>query len=188
MVSYQYRWMLLLLASYLFYASWNPAYLALIIGSTLVDYFCGLRMEQAKTKKQRFPFLILSLCINLGLLLTFKYLDFFFGSVNSLFASDSPLFNLLLPVGISFYTFQTLSYSIDVYKGRLRAERHLGYFALYVSFFPQLVAGPIERFSSLTPQFKKDHALSKTNLANGLRLIFLGFSSKWSSQIICLSL
>jgi D-alanyl-lipoteichoic acid acyltransferase DltB (MBOAT superfamily) len=140
-------------------------------------------MEKHDTLKKRKPFLILSLVVNLGLLFTFKYLNFFTTSLNALFqatdlaVSISPL-KVLLPVGISFYTFQTLSYSIDVYYGRQKAERHLGIFALYVSFFPQLVAGPIERFSRLAPQLKQKHIFRKDNLVAGLQLIIYGLFTK----------
>ncbi len=120
---------------------------------------------------------------NLGLLFSFKYYNFFAFSTNELFstldiAKQIPAFKVLLPVGISFYTFQTLSYSIDVYHGRQKAETHLGYFALYVSFFPQLVAGPIERFGRLTPQLKARHTLTYNNFVNGARLILFGLFVK----------
>jgi D-alanyl-lipoteichoic acid acyltransferase DltB (MBOAT superfamily) len=127
--------------------------------------------------------LILSLSVNLGLLFSFKYFNFTTENLNFLFqkvglSRELPLMNLLLPVGISFYTFQTLSYSIDVYFGKQKAEKHLGYFALYVSFFPQLVAGPIERYSSLAPQFRSRQILTPANLTNGLRLILYGLFIK----------
>ena len=179
----KYRWMLLLAASYYFYMCWKLEYIALIIFSTLIDYYCGIQMERRESKKQKRPFLILSIVVNLGLLMGFKYFNFFSDSFEQLFAYFDlsvrlPLIDFLLPVGISFYTFQTLSYSIDVYKGTQKAERHLGYFALYVSFFPQLVAGPIERFSRLTPQLKEARAFSYDNLKNGLRLILFGLFAK----------
>lgn len=180
---HKYRWVLLLAASYYFYMCWKLEYIFLILFSTIIDYFSGLQMEKQKSKRKRLPFLILSLLTNLGLLFAFKYFNFFSESVNLAFqqfniAYDLPLIHVLLPVGISFYTFQTLSYSIDVYHGRQKAERHLGYFALYVSFFPQLVAGPIERFSRLTPQLKAHHYFDVKNLTNGLRLILYGLFIK----------
>ncbi len=174
---------MLLLASYYFYMSWKVEYVFLIIISTLIDYFCGIFMDKLPDKKSKFPFLLLSLFSNLGLLFFFKYFNFASENLNLLFANIGlnqhiTLMNFLLPVGISFYTFQTLSYSIDVFYGRQKAEKHLGYFALYVSFFPQLVAGPIERFSRLTPQLKAKHSFSYDNLANGLRLILYGLFIK----------
>lgn len=154
----RYRWGLLLGASYYFYACWKPEYLLLIVLSTLIDYWAGLQMGRQSERSGRRPYLILSLLSNLGLLFGFKYLDFFSESIESVFNALNlfygvPSFDILLPVGISFYTFQTLSYSIDVYRGKQSPERHLGIFALYVSFFPQLVAGPIERSTHLLPQF-----------------------------------
>jgi len=179
----KFRWILLLAASYYFYMSWKVEYILLIVASTLVDYFSGIRMGKLKERRSRLPWLILSLCVNLGLLFYFKYSNFATENLNALFSkigmsSMISLHRLLLPVGISFYTFQTLSYSIDVYFGRQKAEKHLGYFALYVSFFPQLVAGPIERYSRLAPQLRERHILSYDNLVNGLRLILYGLFIK----------
>ncbi len=179
----KYRWVLLLIASYYFYMSWKVEYIFLIVFSTLIDYFSGLKMEKLPDRKSRRPYLILSLVTNLGLLFAFKYYNFATGNLNLLFeeygiAYRFPISRWLLPVGISFYTFQTLSYSIDVYYGRQKAEKHLGYFALYVSFFPQLVAGPIERFSRLTPQLKSAHHFSYENISKGLRLILYGLFIK----------
>ena len=157
---HKYRWVLLLAASYYFYMAWRAEYIFLIVFSTLIDYFAAIYMEKQTEKSKKKKFLILSLFSNLGLLFTFKYFNFFTSSVTETFNYfnifiDSPTFQLLLPVGISFYTFQTLSYTIDVYRGQKKAEKHLGYFAVYVSFFPQLVAGPIERSTHLLPNFLK---------------------------------
>lgn len=179
----KYRWILLLVSSYIFYMSWKLEYIFLIIISTLVDFYLGKKMGSIHVKKKRKPYLILSLLVNLGLLFSFKYFNFFAQSTNDFFQiinfdHQLSFSKLLLPVGISFYTFQTLSYSIDVYKGRQKPETHLGHFALYVSFFPQLVAGPIERFSALSPQLKAFHHFSFENLKNGLRLILYGLFIK----------
>lgn len=179
----RFRWVLLLVASYYFYMSWKPEYAILILLSTVIDYFCGIQMSRQKDKRKRRPFLIISLLSNLGMLIGFKYFNFISESIE-FFAKqydssiELPLLNFLLPVGISFYTFQTLSYSIDVYRGEQQAERHFGHFALFVSFFPQLVAGPIERFGSLSPQLKSSYTLSYDNLRNGLRLILYGLFTK----------
>ncbi len=183
LIPHKYRWTLLLAASYYFYMSWKVEYIFLIIASTLVDYISGLRMGKLANRRSRLPWLILSLSVNLGLLFSFKYFNFTTENLNFLFqkvglSRELPLMNLLLPVGISFYTFQTLSYSIDVYFGNQKAEKHLGYFALYVSFFPQLVAGPIERYSRLAPQFRSRQILTFANLTNGLRLILYGLFIK----------
>lgn len=183
LLPHRFRWTLLLAASYYFYMSWKVEYIVLILISTVVDYFSGIMMGKRETKKARLPFLILSLTANLGLLFLFKYFNFTAENLNMLFGKiginrDLPMMHFLLPVGISFYTFQTLSYSIEVYMGKQKPEKHLGYFALYVSFFPQLVAGPIERFSRLAPQLKAKHNFTYENLANGLRLILYGMFIK----------
>ncbi len=179
----KYRWILLLAASYYFYMVWRVEYIFLILFSTLIDYWAGLQMGRRDTRRKRLPFLLMSLCSNLGLLGFFKYYYFVNDSIRwSLALFDSgynyPVFDLLLPVGISFYTFQTLSYSIEVYWGTQKPEKHLGNFALYVSFFPQLVAGPIERFSNLGTQLKEHHRFSWDNLRNGLRLMLYGLFTK----------
>jgi len=180
---HKFRWILLLLASYVFYMAWRVEYIFLIIFSTLIDYYCSLKMETKETKKEKKKFLFLSLFSNLGLLFFFKYCNFFFDSINRLnsnigLSTEIPMLNYLLPVGISFYTFQTLSYTLDVYYGRQKVEKHLGYFALYVSYFPQLVAGPIERFSRLTPQLKEHHLFTYDNFVKGMRLILYGLFIK----------
>ncbi|MFN2340042.1 MAG: MBOAT family protein [Halanaerobium sp.] len=183
LINSKYRWVLLLAASYYFYMSWNPAYILLIILSTIVDYFASLKMEQQQKKEDRKKYLFLSLFVNLGLLFFFKYYGFFNNSFSSVVRSFNmnlglPNFDLLLPVGISFYTFQTLSYTIDVYRGEKKAEKHFGIFALYVSFFPQLVAGPIERSTRLLPQFKKKIDFDSARVASGLQLMLWGFFKK----------
>jgi len=179
----KYRWVLLLIASYYFYMCWRVEYIILIILSTLIDYMAGIKIEDASDEKIKKRYLILSLCVNLGLLFFFKYFNFFGNSLNNLFSSINlsatvPELKVLLPIGISFYTFQTLSYTIDVYKGRKSAERHLGIFAVYVSFFPQLVAGPIERSTHLMPQFKEVHEFKYRNVSDGLKLMLWGFFKK----------
>ncbi len=177
------RWGFLLAASYYFYACWKAEYLILIIISTLIDYWAGLQMGKLPAKEKRWPYLLLSLTGNLGILFSFKYFNFFNDSLRVVFQQfnimyDVPGFDLLLPVGISFYTFQSLSYSIDIYKGEMKPERHLGIFALYVSFFPQLVAGPIERSQRLLPQFRKTHHFDYQRVTDGLKLATWGFFKK----------
>lgn len=180
---FRYRWILLLAASYYFYACWRAEYLVLILISTMIDYRCGLKMGEKATRKARRPFLVLSLLANLGLLFSFKYFNFFNDSLRAVFDHFNifygvPAFDVLLPVGISFYTFQTLSYSIDVYRGKQEPERHLGIFALYVSFFPQLVAGPIERSQRLLPQFFIKHDFNYERSVSGLQQMGWGFFKK----------
>ena len=179
----KWRWALLLVASYYFYMCWKAEYVILILFTTLVDYFVALKIEGAPTKKAKKNWLVLSLLVNLGMLASFKYLNFFTESLNLVFEEFNilkpiPVFNILLPVGISFYIFQSLSYTIDVYRGITKAERHAGKFALYVSFFPQLVAGPIERSNSLLPQVNNPQTFSQTRLVSGLKLIAWGFFKK----------
>jgi len=183
LLPHRHRWRLLLAASYYFYAAWKLEYTILIFISTLVDYWVARQMVGAKEIWQRRAYLGASLLVNLGLLFGFKYFNFFNESVRAtlnyfnLFY-EVPAFQLLLPVGISFYTFQTLSYTIDVYRGKLEPERHFGIFALYVAFFPQLVAGPIERAVHLLPQFHQPMSFDQARVASGLRLILWGMFKK----------
>lgn len=183
-VPLRHRWALLLAASYYFYASWRPEYLALLVVSTVIDYGVALLMDRSADGPRRRLWLVVSLVSNLGLLGFFKYATFFADSTRTAlqWAGGSPTaiptFDILLPVGISFYTFQSLGYTIDVYRGRVKAERHLGYFALYVSFFPQLVAGPIERPDGLLPQLRADRAFDARAAADGMKLMLWGYFKK----------
>ncbi len=180
---YRWRWVLLLAASYYFYMCWKAEYVLLIILSTVIDYYAALGMGRQRDKSKRKPYLLLSLIVNLGILFSFKYFNFFNENVRVLLTQfnifyDAPTFKLLLPVGISFYTFQTLSYSIDVYRGARPPERHFGLFAVYVAYFPQLVAGPIERSTTLLPQFRDKHDFDASRAASGLRRIMWGMFQK----------
>ncbi|MDW3651725.1 MAG: MBOAT family protein [Bacteroidia bacterium] len=180
---HKWRWLLLLIASYIFYMSWKVEYILLIVVSTLVDYFMGIKMGQEVLKEKRKKFLYISLVSNLSILFSFKYFNFFSESVGGLanvmgLTYSAPLFEVLLPVGISFYTFQTLSYSIDVYNGKIDPEKHLGRFALFVSFFPQLVAGPIERSGNLLPQFREKKSFDYDRVMSGMRLAAWGLFKK----------
>lgn len=178
------RWTLLLVASYFFYMSWEPSYILLIVLSTSIDYILCRTLTGSEEKKKRKWGLTLSVSMNLGLLFVFKYYDFFqqsLADILGLFHVDyAPnAAGFLLPVGISFYTFQTLSYSIDVYRKQIQPERHFGKFALYVSFFPQLVAGPIERAKDLLPQFgKKLQFVQSAAFKSGALLIIWGLFKK----------
>jgi len=179
----KFRWIWVLLASYGFYMFWNPWYILLLIGSTLTDYAAALAIARARSSSRKKQWLALSLTINLGLLGLFKYYNFFaeqFAWVIRHFDPDfSPhLLSLLLPIGISFYTFQTIGYTLDVYHGRQAPIRHLGKFAIYVSFFPQLVAGPIERAKDLLPQLHFDYAFDPQRITEGLRLFLWGLFKK----------
>ncbi len=174
----RWRWVLLLAASYTFYMFWRPEYIALVIGTTLVDYWAGLQMGRREQPRQRLPFLLISLGLNLGLLLTFKYLGFFQASANALLGTHWEVLQLVLPLGISFHTFQSVGYAIDVYRGKVAPEKHLGYFAVFVAYFPQMVAGPIERYDRLGHRLHEVQTLQYANFAAGFRLILLGFFAK----------
>ncbi len=166
----------LLIASYYFYMCWNVKYAFLMLFSTIITYLSGLLIK--KFNKHKKIFVILSFTINLAILFIFKYYSFFADSINkiiSLVHLNLPeSLNLLLPVGISFYTFQALSYTMDVYRGDVEVETNFFRYALFVSFFPQLVAGPIEKSKDLLKQFKEDHKFSWENLNYGLLLIGIG--------------
>ncbi len=179
----KYRWGLLLFASYFFYMCWKPLYIALIFCSTLIDFYVGIKIEKSSLQIVKKRWLKLSLLSNLGILFLFKYLNFFRESaylfINFFgYGVNYTEYNILLPLGISFYTFQTLSYSINVYRGKIKAEKHFGYFALYVSYFPQLVAGPIERPERLLPQLKKNHIFSYNRMLLGIKIMLWGFFKK----------
>jgi len=174
----KYRWILLLIASYYFYMSWNAKYVFLIFITTFTSYLCAILTE--KNREHKKLILTITLIVCLGILFVFKYFNFFFESINYLLGNKlhSISLNLLLPVGISFYTFQTLSYCIDVYRGDIKAEKHFGYYATFVSFFPQLVAGPIERPDNLLPQLRKEKEFDYNKAVYGLKLMTVGFFKK----------
>lgn len=183
--------MLLLVASYYFYGTWDYRFLALIIVSTTVDYLCGLWLDVRRVAPDQPPTrsgrdrlaLLASLTTNLGILGFFKYYGFFATGAAELlsgmgFSAHPRTLDLILPVGISFYTFQTLSYTIDVYRGRITTERSLLNFAVYVAFFPQLVAGPIERAGRLLPQISTPRKITWPDLYSGFYLICWGLFKK----------
>ena len=171
-----FQWIILLLASYYFYASWQPAYLGMIIITTLICYFCALAIRKKPDYKKLYIFL--AIIFSLGALFIFKYFDFFSITVNQVFGLSLPQFKNLVPLGISFYTLQLIGYMIDVYKGRIKPERHLGRFALFVSFFPKITAGPIERGANLLPQLSKKHVFDYEQVSEGVKLFTLGMFKK----------
>jgi alginate O-acetyltransferase complex protein AlgI len=183
------RWVLLLAASYVFYGFWKVEFLLLIMFSTVLDFVVAQKIYSSQRKTTKVLLLLLSIFGNLGMLFVFKYLILFLPEVDEMmlnvYASENPVMGTIkhaiyfsIPVGISFYTFQTMSYTVDVFSGRTSPEKHLGKFAVFVSFFPQLVAGPIERFSKLQPQLKSVIKLDYANLQNGFRLMLYGFFLK----------
>ena len=179
---HRWRWLHLLIASCVFYMFFIPAYILILFFTITIDYIAGIVIEQSTGGRRKF-FLILSLAGNLGVLAVFKYAGFFVAQANWLlhvFGSGTSIrwWDIVLPIGLSFHTFQAMSYTIEVYRGNYRAERHFGLYALYVMFYPQLVAGPIERPWGLLRQLRERHVLNRPDLAAGLRLMLWGFFKK----------
>jgi D-alanyl-lipoteichoic acid acyltransferase DltB (MBOAT superfamily) len=178
----RFRWLLLLAASCIFYMVFIPIYILILAFTILIDYWAGLCIEKALGKRRKW-FLVLSLAANVGVLAFFKYYNFFTGNVAAMAQAlgwNYPLttLSIILPIGLSFHTFQAMSYTIEVYRGHYKAERHLGIYALYVMFYPQLVAGPIERPQNLLPQFHTKHDPDPKRITEGLRIMLWGFFKK----------
>ncbi|MCE2612440.1 MBOAT family protein [Flavobacteriaceae bacterium D16] len=178
-----YQNALLLISSYVFYGWWDWRFLGLIAFSTIVDFITGRVISKSESKRKKKAYLFISVFSNLGLLGFFKYYNFFVSSFEQMLLDlglsfDTWTLQIILPIGISFYTFQTLSYTIDIYKGRIKHTNDFLSFAVFVSFFPQLVAGPIERASHLLPQFHKKRNFEYNDAINGLSLIAYGFFKK----------
>ncbi len=174
---------LVLAASYFFYAFWDWRFLSLIVFSSFVDYFVGIGLGKYEDHKKRKILLFTSILVNIGFLGVFKYFNFFVENFIEAFSffgfqMQKTTLNIVLPVGISFYTFQTLSYSIDVYRRKLKPTKDIIAFLAFVSFFPQLVAGPIERATNLLPQFYKQRSFDYNQAVDGLRQILWGFFKK----------
>lgn len=166
------RWIILLVASCIFYMTFVPGYIFILFFLIILDYNAAIFIEKSQGKKRKI-YLILSLIANVSILVFFKY----FNLLSDL-TIGRPILNILLPLGLSFHTFQSMSYTIEVYRKKYKAEKHLGIYALYVLFYPQLVAGPIERPGSLIPQFKKEHDLNFERIFDGLKLMLWGFFKK----------
>ena len=163
--------------------NWEPAYALLLLTSTFVTYIAALGIEYFEDNRKKKVCLIASLVLNLSILFLFKYYNFLSSNIEVALHAigigiNIPKFGLLLPIGISFYTFQALGYSIDVYRGTTKVERNFPTYALFLSFFPQLVAGPIERSNNLLPQFKKQHPFDYEKVMAGVRLMVWGFFMK----------
>lgn len=179
---HRYRWFLLLASSCYFYMVFIPVYI-LILGFTIViDYFAGIWLENSTGKKRRL-FLIASLIANIGVLAFFKYYNFLNDNITSFlhvfgYGNPVPYLDIILPIGLSFHTFQAMSYTIEVYRGHQKAERNFGIYALYVMFYPQLVAGPIERPQNLLHQFYEKHHFDYQRIVEGLKLMLWGFFMK----------
>lgn len=180
-VPQRYRKLVLLVASYYFYAYWDVRFTLLILASTLVDFIVGPLIYHARTRVLRRMFLFASLASNLGILFFFKYYNFFVDSAAQILSTwglDVTNLDIILPVGISFFTFQTMSYSIDIYRGKIKPVRNIVDFALFVSFFPQLVAGPIVRASEFLPQLKNPIKITRENLWAGFQIFLMGLFKK----------
>lgn len=177
------RNLLLLIASYYFYMNWQPAYALLLLTSTFVTYIAALGIGCFEDRRKKKICLVSSLVLNLAILFLFKYYNFLSSNISMGLDAcglkiDIPEFGFILPVGISFYTFQALGYSIDVYRGTTKVERDFATYALFVSFFPQLVAGPIERSNNLLPQFKQQHRFDYEAVLSGVKLMVWGYFMK----------
>lgn len=182
LLPYKFRWFHLLAASCVFYMAFVPVYILILFFTIVIDYIAGIMIEDASGRRRKW-FLVMSLVANIGVLAVFKYYNFFIGNINYLFESSGagfhlPLLSILLPIGLSFHTFQAMSYTIEVYRGHQQAERHFGIYALYVMFYPQLVAGPIERPQNLLHQFHEHHDFDYTRFKDGLKQMLWGFFKK----------
>ncbi|MCC6545617.1 MBOAT family protein [Candidatus Sumerlaeota bacterium] len=180
-----FRWQnrMLLLASYIFYGWWNWKFLILMFISPTVDYVCGRMLHESTDPRRRKQILVISMAVNLIILGFFKYFNFFIDSAHSLtaamgFAFNVPMLEILLPIGISFHTFQSMSYALDVYRGHLKPVDSFLDFSLFVVYFPQLVAGPIERATNLLPQLTNPRTITADGLVSGAWLVLLGYVKK----------
>ena len=177
------RWALLLAASCFFYMFFKPEYILILAFTIVIDYYAGIFLENEQDPAKKKKFLILSLVANIGVLAVFKYFNFLNGNISGIAAlaglkNPIPFLRIVLPIGLSFHTFQAMSYTIEVYRGNQKAERHFGIYSLYVMFYPQLVAGPIERPQNVLHQFYAKREFNYNNAAHGLNLIAYGLFKK----------
>jgi alginate O-acetyltransferase complex protein AlgI len=183
LLPHTWRWLHLLIASCIFYMYFIPIYILILIFTIIIDYIAGIMIENASGRRRK-AFLVMSIVANVGVLALFKYYNFFTANINELFHTTGlttttlPLLNIILPIGLSFHTFQAMSYTIEVYRGNFPAERHFGIYALYVMFYPQLVAGPIERPQNILPQIHEKHHFEYNNVTDGLKQMMWGMFKK----------
>lgn len=182
LLPHKYRWLLLLLCSCYFYMSFIPVYILVLLSTIVIDYFAGILIEKSEGKKRRL-FLLMSIIANVGVLSFFKYFNFLndnFSALLNLVHYTNPVSNLrfILPIGLSFHTFQAMSYTIEVYRGHQKAERKFGIYALYVMFYPQLVAGPIERPQNIIHQFYEPKKFEYDRVVAGLKIMMWGYFKK----------
>ena len=183
LLPHKHRWLLLLTASCFFYMFFKPVYILILFFTIIIDYYAGIFIEKENDKKKRRNYLILSIIANVGVLAIFKYFNFLNSNIDGLasligFENPIPYLQILLPVGLSFHTFQAMSYTIEVYRKKQPAEKHIGIYALYVMYYPQLVAGPIERPQNVIHQFKEEHYFNYERTLDGLKLIAIGLLKK----------
>lgn len=182
LLPHKYRWILLLIASSYFYMAFVPVYILLLIGVIAIGYLAGIAIERSEGKRRK-NILTISVIANVLILCMFKYYNFINDNLSLLlqnfhYQNPVPYLKIILPLGLSFYIFQAISYLVEVYRRNTPAERHLGIYSLYVMFYPKLVAGPIERPQNLLPQFRVEHKFEYTNMVYGLRLMLWGFFKK----------
>ena len=180
---YRFRWVILLTASYIFYFSWKPWYCLVLFFCTLATWLIGKKLTTAKEDSAKKIFLMLAIAVNLIPLLFFKYFNFLSDSITTFLSLEQnnpiiPHLDILLPIGISFYSFQAISYCVDVYHKKIKPEYHLGHFALYLAFFPKLISGPIERGATLIPQLRQKYSFSSALFYSGIQLFFWGLFKK----------
>lgn len=183
LLPHRFRWMLLLAASCFFYMFFKPVYIFILVFTIVVDYFAGIWIAREPDKKKKKLLLLCSIVSNVGVLAVFKYYNFIAVNFNEALAEihrsgSIPLLHLLLPIGLSFHTFQAMSYTIEIYRGKQQPERHFGIYALYVMFYPQLVAGPIERPQNILHQFREVKRFDYENMKSGLIQITWGLTKK----------
>jgi alginate O-acetyltransferase complex protein AlgI len=183
LLPHKFRWSMLLTASCIFYMFFKPVYILIIFFTIIIDYYAGILIENAGTEKKKKRWLAMSIVANVGVLAVFKYYNFLNSNLDGIlsmagYSNPVPYLKILLPIGLSFHTFQAMSYTIEVSRGNQKAERHFGIYALYVMFYPQLVAGPIERPQNILHQFYEKHKYSYELMVSGLRLMLWGFFKK----------
>ncbi len=183
LLPHRFRWFLLLGMSCFFYMFFKPEYILILFFTIVIDYYAGLWLERTIDPVKKKRYLIMSLVANIGVLAVFKYYNFLNGNVTSLatlmgYHNPIPYLKILLPIGLSFHTFQAMSYTIEVYRGNQKAEQHFGIYALYVMFYPQLVAGPIERPQNVLHQFYERHSFNYNDAVRGLNYIAFGLFKK----------
>ena len=174
---HKYRWLGLLMASCYFYMAFIPVYILILFLTIIIDYVAGIAIDKSMGVRRR-NILIISIISNLGVLFIFKYYNFFIDNINYTGNYNLPFLKIILPIGLSFHTFQAMSYTIEVYRGNQTAEKHFGIYALYVMFYPQLVAGPIERPQNILHQFKEKKEFDYANFVDGLKLMGWGMFKK----------